>query len=83
MNSQMYRKSHSYKSPELISSLRDRIYWIWKYFFQNVTRSGNTPEQDGRMEEIKPLVYKADETSAFTSVALCSRDKAGKPRLNV
>lgn len=33
------------------------------------------------MEEIKSLVYKADETSAFTSVALCSRDKAGKPRL--
>lgn len=26
------------------------------------------------MEEIKTLVYKAD-------VALCSRDKAGKPRL--
>lgn len=34
------------------------------------------------MEEIT-VVYEADETSVFTSVALCSRDKAGKPRLNV
>lgn len=33
------------------------------------------------MEEIKSLVYKADEASAFTSVALCCRDKAGELRL--